>query len=202
MNLLILDDHPLVCSGIRSILISEQEITDVKQANDIKTALYIMSCNAIDLVLVDMKLKDQSGIDFVNSAKKTYPNCKYVILSSSSANEDFDRAISAEVDGYILKDSYPEDIVYAVKSVLKGRKYFDPLFIENKTSHVSENTNDPLSPRETEILECLGLGMSNKDIAQKLYISESTVKKHVSSILAKLNLNDRTQAALYTKKYD
>lgn len=208
MNILIVDDHPLVCIGIRNILISEQDIKNVNYAHDIESALELMSKNDYNLALVDIRLKNQSGIDFIRTAKDKFPECKYVILSSSSAAEDFDRAMKLNIDGYILKDAFTEDIVYAVKSVIRGRKYFDPVFLERMNYplqglSVTQPDNDPeelLSPREVEILDCLGKGMSNRSIAKKLYISENTVKKHVSSILAKLNLSDRLQAALYVNK--
>ncbi|MGI6669286.1 MAG: response regulator [Acetivibrionales bacterium] len=205
MNILIVDDHPLVCNGIKNILHSEKEFENITEANDISAALELMSATEFNLALVDIRLKNECGIDFVNSAKKAYPDCKFVILSSSSDVTDFERALKAGVDGYILKDAFPEDIIYAVKTVLRGRKYFDPVFMEKRNIDVKQenqqvNPDDVLSPRELEILECLGNGMSNKSISNKLYISENTVKKHISSILAKLGLNDRTQAALYFSK--
>ena len=207
MNILIVDDHPLVYSGLRNILMSDDDIDETMQASDIKTGLELMKKYDFALALVDIKLKDESGIDFIIEAKAKYPSCKFVILSSSSAAGDFDSAMRANVDGYILKDAYPDDILYAVKSVIRGRKYFDSVFLEKMSnSRITTNpsiNNNLLSPRETEILSCLGKGMSNKDIADKLFISENTVKKHVSRILAKLNFNDRTQAALFfSKVYD
>lgn len=204
MNILIVDDHPLVYSGLRNILMSDDDIDEVMQANDIKTGLELMKRYTFALALVDMRLKEESGIDFIIEAKAKYPNCKYVVLSSSSAAGDFDNAMGANVDGYILKDAFPDDIMYAVKSVIRGRKYFDPMFLEKMSrSRMAENSSrstNLLSPRETEILGCLGKGMSNKDIADALFISENTVKKHVSRILTKLDFSDRTQAALFFSK--
>ncbi len=204
MHVLIVDDHPLVCNGIRTILIGEQEIENVMQANDIKTAMDLMSAHNFNLVLVDMRLKNENGIDFIERAKSIYPGCKFVVLSSSSLAEDCAKAINAGVDGYILKDAFPEDILYAIRTVIKGRKYFDPVFMEKKNDpgHGGEleNLDEILSPREIEVLTCLGQGLSNKKIADKLFISENTVKKHVSQVLAKLNFNDRTQAALYASQ--
>lgn len=204
MNLLIVDDHPLVCSGIKNILSSEKEFSNIIESNDIKTALELMSKMDISLSLVDVRLKDECGIDFIKAAKESCPSCKFIVLSSSSDPYDFDRAVQAGADGYILKDAFPEDIIYAVKTVLRGRKYYDPVFMENRVTDSRQDidlkTDEILSPREAEILECLGIGLSNRDISRKLYISENTVKKHISSILAKLNLNDRTQAALFFSK--
>ena len=199
-----MDDHPLVFSGVRDILLSEENISDVMQASDIETAISLLSKHCFDLALVDMRLKNETGVEFIEKAKPRYPDCKYVILSSSSTAGDFEKAIKAGVDGYILKDAFPEEIIYAVNMILRGRKYFDPVFMEKKidsgSGQLSQNPDEPLSPRETEVLFCLGEGLSNKIIADKLFISENTVKKHVSQILAKLNLADRTQAALYASK--
>ncbi len=103
MNVLIVDDHPLVCSGIRNILVSEPEISSIMQANDIRTAMGLMEKNGVDLALVDMRLKDESGVDFIQAAKAGHPDCKFVILSSSSTAGDFDRAMHVNVDGYILR---------------------------------------------------------------------------------------------------
>jgi len=171
MHVLIVDDHPLVCNGIRTILTAEQEIENVMQANDIKTALDLMSEHYFNLVLVDMRLKNENGIDFIERAKHLYPQCKFIILSSSSMAEDFEKAIKAEVDGYILKDAFPEDIVYAIKTVSKGRKYFDPVFMEkrNDPGHSIEPKGfwEILSPREREVLFCLGKGLSNKKSAYR-----------------------------------
>jgi len=204
MNVLIVDDHPLVCDGIRTILTGEPNIEKVMPANDIKTALDLMSGHKFDLALVDMRLKNETGIDFIERAKSVHPGCKFVVLSSSSLTGDCAKAINAGVDGYILKDAFPEDILYAIRTVLKGRKYFDPVFMEkrNDPGHdgAPENLDGTLSPRETEVLSCLGEGLSNKKIADKLFISENTVKKHVSQILAKMNFKDRTQAALYASQ--
>lgn len=203
MNVLIVDDHPLVCNAIRNILLSEKSINKIVLAHDIQSALDMMGKESFNLAMVDVKLKNEYGIDFVNAAKENFPSCKYVIFSASSSTADFNRALEANVDGYILKDSYPEDILYAVNSVLRGKKYFDPVFFEKVRSpggQTPEENKNSLSPREQEILRCLGEGMSNRSIASTLYISENTVKKHVSQILAKLGLNDRTQAALYATK--
>lgn len=197
MIILIVDDHPLVCRGIRNILLTEKDIDDVMEANDIQSALMMMTEYEFSLALVDIRLKNESGIDFIKIAKKNYPRCKYVILSSSSAAKDFDMAMEMDVDGYILKDALPEDIIYAVKSILRGKKYFDSVFMKKR---IFFDPVDQLSPREKEILECIAEGFSNKVIAEKLYISENTVKKHVSNILSKLNLEDRLQAALYFNK--
>ncbi len=204
MNVLIVDDHPLVCSGIKNIITSEPDMEIILQAHDIQSAINLMDTCRIDLAMVDMRLKDELGVHFVMKAKEKYPDCKFVILSSSSTPQDFDRAIHAEIDGYILKDAYPEDILYAIRTVLRGRKYFDPVFMSRINAvhePVSpENPEKQLSPRELEILDYLGRGFSNRSISEKLYISENTVKKHVGNILTKLNLSDRTQAALFMAK--
>ena len=171
MNVLIVDDHPLVCQGIRTILAAENTFDNICEANDTETAFRLMKEYEFDLALVDVRLKDENGIDFIKTAKKDYPNCKFVILSSSSAPRDLEMAMQAEVDGYILKDSLPEDIIYAVRSILRGKKYFDSVFVEKANSlnqqQAPANLLNQLSPREMEILKCIGEGLSKKEKAEK-----------------------------------
>jgi two-component system nitrate/nitrite response regulator NarL len=111
--------------------------------------------------------------------------------------EDFLKAEEVGVDGYVLKEALPEELLYAIKIVSQGRKYYDPTLLELK---MKETANDPineLTPREQDVLMALGEGLPNREIAKRLFITEYTVKKHVSQILSKLELADRTQAALF-----
>lgn len=124
-------------------------------------------------------------------------NCKFVVLTSSADRNDFKRAEDLDVDGYILKGAYPEEILLGINLISRGRRYYDPSILELMLKKQNRSPMEELTPREQEVLRELGKGMTNKQIAQKLFITEYTVKKHVSQILAKLGLADRTQAALY-----
>jgi two-component system, NarL family, nitrate/nitrite response regulator NarL len=119
-------------------------------------------------------------------------------LTSSATSSEIRLAQSLGVEGVCLKEAMPEDLLYAVEVVARGRKFYDPVFMENLMAHSAEEIAfAELTPKELEVLIALGKGRPNKEIASDLFITEFTVKKHVSQILSKLNLSDRTQAALY-----
>jgi two-component system nitrate/nitrite response regulator NarL len=140
-------------------------------------------------------------LDIVEDCLKNNISCKFIVLTSSADEYDFRKAEEVGAYGYVLKEALPEELLYAVRLVNRGRKYYDPGIISEmmKESSNTDNTED-LTPREQEVLLALGEGLCNKDIGKKLFISDYTVKKHVSQILAKLGLTDRTQAALYVQK--
>lgn len=198
MKFVCVDDFPLSIQGLIAILGSEDGFEFVGQASSVNEARDVIAKTRPDVVILDLMLKGESGLDVLIDMKKSNISCKYVVLTFSHNPEDFMRANDLGIDGYILKEAMPEEIVNAVRSVARGRKYYDPAVIEwvlkKQNQHVEQ-----LTTREQEVLSALGAGLSNKDIAERLYITEYTVKKHVSRILAKLGLSCRTQAALYTK---
>ena len=196
MRLVIVDDHPLVRQGINSILSTENNFEIVGEAGCVRDAERMIIENKPDAVLIDLRLGKEDGLTIVKNAKVRNTSCKFIILTSSLGHSDFQRAEECGINGYILKESYPDEIIYALNVINRGRKYFDP----NVVDYVMKNSNDDiddLTPREREVLEELGKGICNKEIAKRLFITEFTVKKHIGQILDKLNLSDRTQAALY-----
>ncbi|MDF2538654.1 MAG: response regulator transcription factor [Herbinix sp.] len=198
MKILIIDDHPLVRRGLSFVLSLEKDIEIVGEACNIKEALDILNRQNPDIALVDLKLGSEYGLDIIDKYKASKSECKFIVLTSSAQEGDLRRAEEAGAFGYVLKEALPEELLYAIRVVSKGRKYYDPGMMEEImkiTSH--EGIVEELTPREQEVLKALGQGLCNKEIAKKLYITEFTVKKHVSQILAKLDLTDRTQAALY-----
>ena len=200
MKLLIVDDHPLVREGLAAVLSTESSIGTVEQASTSDEAINkILNLNP-DIVLLDLRLDKDCGLDMIPKVRKDKRGCKFVVLTSSSDQKDFKRAEDLNVDGYILKDAYPEEILLGIKLVSRGRKYYDPSILEMMLKKRDSGLVEELTPREQEVLKELGKGMSNRQIAQNLFITEYTVKKHVSQILAKLGLVDRTQAALYANE--
>ncbi|NLX63266.1 MAG: response regulator transcription factor [Clostridiaceae bacterium] len=198
MKILLIDDHPLVRKGLASVLSLEKDIEIVGEAGNISDALKAIELYNPDLVLVDIRLGNEDGLDIIEKSRSKNATCKFIILTSSGSDDDFKRAEEAGALGYILKEALPEELLLAVRLVSKGRKYYDPGIMELLMKESSKNDQDSnLTAREKEVLKALGEGLSNKDIAEKLYITEYTVKKHVSQILSKLELADRTQAALY-----
>lgn len=196
MNILIVDDHPLVRKGISSTLAFEEGIENIMEASNVDEAIRLIKTRKPDLAIVDLNLGKEDGLDIINSTKNKAINTKFVILTSSIKKDDYLRAEEAGVDGYILKEAFSEDIIYAIHVVLRGRKFVDPEITRYQNKTNNNNSLSELTPREIDVLKELGNGLSNYEISQKLYISESTVKKHVSNILLKLQLSHRTQAAL------
>ncbi len=202
MKVLIVDDHPLVREGLAAILSTESSIATVEQAATCNKAVKKIQQLEPDIVLVDLRLGRECGLDLIPKARKNNSTCKFVVLTSSSDRNDFKRAEELDVDGYILKDAYPEEILLGIKLVSRGRKYYDPSILEIMLKKQDRGSIEELTPREQEVLRELGKGKTNKQIAQNLFITEYTVKKHVSQILAKLGLADRTQAALYANSHE
>ena len=201
MNILVVDDHPLVRKGISSTLAVEDNIENITEASNVEEAVKILYKEKPDLAIIDLNLGQQDGLEIIKKYKNIKNNTKYIILTSSVRKEDFFRAEELKVDGYILKEAFVEDIIYAVKIIARGKKYIDPDILEYKNNYSQDNIFSELTAREKDVLRELGKGLSNSMIAEKLYISEHTVKKHVSNILLKLDLTHRTQAALLVNKH-
>ncbi|NLL82054.1 MAG: response regulator transcription factor [Tissierellia bacterium] len=197
MKILIVDDHPLVRKGVLSTLSFEESIEKIMEASNINEGMSILGLERPDLVIVDLYLGEEDGLDLIKKARAKKMATKFLVLTSSLKKEDYNRAEELGVDGYILKEAFVEDILYAIHVVMRGQRFVDPEILKhhplhnNKDNHLSE-----LTRRESDVLDRLAKGMSNHQIADELFISEHTVKKHVSNILSKLELEHRTQAAL------
>ncbi len=197
MRIVIVDDHPLVRKGLTSVLSLEPDIEIVGEASGVEDALKAIEVLKPDLSLIDLKLSNECGLDIIERINRDEVKSKFAILTSSVNEEDFKHAEHIKVDGYILKEALLDEILYAIRIIARGRKYYDPGVLEILMQKDDVGIIEELTEREKDVLIALGKGLNNKDIANKLYITEYTVKKHVSQILAKLDLHDRTQAALY-----
>lgn len=201
MNLMAVDDHPMVLEGLEKILGSEDEFDLIAMTQNTKDAMAVLKSRDVDLVLVDLRLGVENGFELIEMGKKLNANMKFAVLSSALERDYIQKAKSLDVMGYLLKDAFPEELIYAIKMMGKGRKYYDPKILEYAMKDGNKNQKlDEMTPRELEVLGLLAAGLSNKSIARTLFISECTVKKHVSQILQKLGVEDRTQAALYAYK--
>ncbi|MGF3105775.1 response regulator [Rossellomorea sp. DUT-2] len=198
-KVLVVDDHALVRKGLISLLTLEEDLESVGEAFDTETGLRMIENEKPDIVLVDLRLGKESGLDMIRKAAGMDVECKFIILTSSAQPSDLQKAKEI-TSGFVLKEALPEELLYAIRLVANNRKYYDPGLLEimitagNREEIQSINE---LTPKEGEVLRELGMGLSNKEIARNLFITENTVKKHVSQILDKLDLADRTQAALF-----
>lgn len=198
MRILIVDDHDVVRKGIIAALSFEENFEEIYEASNISEGMKILRIHEPDIALVDISLgKQESGLNIIKMAKEECINTKFVILTSSSRQDDYEYARELGVSGYILKDSPIEDIEEALESVARGKEFFDSALQNYSARGIYDQIKKRLTDREIEVLRALGTGLTNAQIAEKLFITENTVKKHISSILGKLELSHRTEAALY-----
>ena len=195
MKILLVDDHPMVRKGLMSILSLEDNVVEIKEASNAAETIKILKEYHADIMIIDLRLGKDDGLDVVKKAKEISKNTKYIVLTSSSKKDDFLRAQEIGVDGYILKEAFIEDIIYAFRVVARGKKFLDPEMLQYAKS--DEDEFKDLTPREKDVLSELSKGFSNIQIVERLYISENTVKKHISSIFSKLGLSHRLEAAVF-----
>lgn len=198
-SILVVDDHPLVRRGIIDILSVNQE-HEIYEASNIAAAMTVLKRHQIDIIIIDINLGNENGFELADAVKDSYPEIKRVILTSSVNIFDYKKAMELNVDAYIIKDAFIEDIVYALQVVSRGGKYYSPQIVQQSMHGFMPKELLDLTDREKEILVHLSRGMTNAQISNALFISEGTTKKHISNILSKLNLNNRVEAVLYTRK--
>ncbi|MGI6513650.1 MAG: response regulator transcription factor [Syntrophomonadaceae bacterium] len=197
MKLILVDDHPMVLQGVSSVVNSQKDMKVVGTASNIEEGLRLLRELHPDLAVVDLRIGNDYGLDLIKQGRKIAPSCRFIVLTSFSDGSYIRECLAHKVEGYILKEATPEEFLVAIRLVARGRNYIDPAVMQQIVFHDSHDPIEQLTSREKEVLEALAQGMSNREIAAALYITEYTVKKHVSQILDKLDLADRTQAALY-----
>jgi DNA-binding NarL/FixJ family response regulator len=194
IRVLIADDHAVVRQGLRTFLDLQDDIEVVAEAGDGAEALAAAEQHAPDVALIDLVMPNVDGIEAIRGLRERVPAARAIVLSSFIDDEKLLPAVRAGAAGYLLKDVQPQQLVDAIRTVHAGGALLHPKVASRL---LEEMATDPLTPREREVLALIGRGMANKVIARELTLSEKTVKAHVSSILAKLGVTDRTQAALY-----
>lgn len=205
IKVLIADDHTVVRKGIRALLETEPGIEVVGEARDGEDALHKALALKPDVVLMDLVMPVMDGVQATRALKERLPGAKVLVLTSFAEDRRIVAAIEAGAAGYLLKDSSPEDLVRAIREVHRGESSLHPAVAQRLISRLrggEEPKREPLTERETKVLSLIARGLSNREIAKALSISEPTVRTHVSNILRKLSLKSRTQAALYALRQD
>jgi NarL family two-component system response regulator LiaR len=197
---LIADDHPVVRRGLRTFLELQEDVEIVGEATDGRQAVELTEATLPDVVLMDLVMPETDGIEATRAIRDRSPSTKVIVLTSFAEDDKVFPAIKAGAAGYLLKDVEPQELAEAIRRVHRGEGLLHPAIaakVMRELASGPQTENDALTERELEVIRLIARGLSNKLIARELVVSEKTVKTHVSNILAKLHLADRTQAALY-----
>jgi NarL family two-component system response regulator LiaR len=204
ISVFIADDHPVVRQGLASFLKLQPDIDLVGEAADGRDAVERVLDLMPDVVLMDLAMPVVDGIEAIRRIRARSPSTKVIALTSFSEEARLFAAVKAGAAGYLLKDTDPAVIVRGIRMVSVGEALISPAaaakLMQEFADTSPDQTGEPLTAREIEVLRLIAQGLSNREIATELVLSEKTVKTHVSNILAKLHLADRTQAALYAVK--
>ena len=197
LTLMIVDDHPLMRRGIRQLLALEPQLTVVAEANNGTEALAEARCQEPDIILLDLNMKGMSGLDTLKALRHEGISARILVLTVSDVRSDIFAMVDAGADGYLLKDSEPEILLAHILQASRGEKVFS----EGVASYLTnrQHSADPLrqlTDRERDVLQEVARGLSNKEIAAILHISEETVKVHIRNLLRKLDVRSRVAATV------
>jgi len=185
------DEHPLLNEGIAAIITSQPDMQLVAQASSGREAIEKFREHQPDVTLMDLRLPDMSGIDTMIAIRTEFPEARIIMLTTFEGDVDIQRALQAGARGYMLKSMPPKDLVAVIRQVHAGKKRIPSEVAARLADHLGE---EDLTSREMEVLRLVADGSRNRDIAEKLFISEETVKVHIKHIMEKLGASDRTQA--------
>lgn len=202
IKIMIADDHSMIREGLKSLLELEGDIQVVAEAEDGVDCLEKLKICTPDVLLLDINMPRKNGLEVLQTLKSSKSKVKVLVLTVHNEVEYLMKAVDIGVDGYILKDSESAELKRAIFSIVEGENYIQPSLIPSLNSKMIEKNRDEgkiesLTKRELEVLKLLAVGMYNKEVAEKLNISERTVKNHVSNIFKKIEVTDRTQAAVF-----
>ncbi len=206
IRILFADDHAIVREGLRSLIATEPDMQVVGEASDGESAVRLFASLHPDVTLLDLIMPRLDGIAAIHEIRRLDPQARILVLTTFAEDNKVFPAIRAGAMGYLLKDSSPEELLAAVREVHQGESFLDPV-IARKVLHeftrpaVTTASTDSLTERELVVLALIAQGLSNLEIAGRLVISERTVRNHVGNILSKLQLANRTQAALYAIRH-
>ncbi len=199
IKILIVDDHPVVREGICSMLKREPDFKIVGEATNGLEAIERVRELSPDVVLMDLRMPEMDGVEAISKIKEERPEVKFIILTTFSDDEYIFKGIAAGARAYLLKDAPREELFKAIRAVSRGESLIQPVVASRLLDRLAELSKktpsaEMLSERELEVLRLMASGVSNKDIADQLSITQSTVKTHITSIFQKLNVTTRTEA--------
>jgi len=203
MKVVICDDQSIVRDGLEMLLKLEPDMEVVGTAGDGAAAVEMVILKKPDMVLMDLKMPIMNGVEATRRIRSQFPDIRVLVLTTYADDEWVFDAIQAGASGYLLKDTPRAEVIKAIRGTAEGKTYVDPsvagkVLRQASSHHTQPSTNitSDLTDRENEVLQLIAKGLSNKDISDKLFLSEGTIRNHVSAILAKLGVSDRTQAAI------
>lgn len=202
-TILLIDDHPMLRNGVKQLISLEPTLKVIGEADDGITGIKIAEEQDPDLILLDLNMPGMNGFEVLDNLRSRELSGRIILFTVSNYGEDLINALKRGADGYLLKDMEPEKLIIALKEAASGKMVVSPTLAsilaeslrDNRAS--TEHNLSVLTPRETHILNLISQGLSNKMIANKLQITESTVKVHVKHLLKKLNLKSRVEAAIW-----
>ncbi|RIW35351.1 DNA-binding response regulator [Bacillus salacetis] len=203
IKVMIVDDHEMVRLGMKTYLLTEDRIEFLGEASSGSEAVKLAKLYQPEIILMDLLMENGNGIEATKEILEFLPACKIIILTSYYDDEKVFPAIEAGAHSYLLKTAGADEVISAVYKAVKGESVIAPKVADkmmNRFRPQQKKLHEDLTARELDVLKCLGEGMTNQEISEELYIGIKTTKTHVSNILSKLGVADRTQAAIYANR--